>query len=976
MVRSLRPSRYSLSKFEFLSLVPGILVTIACVSVVLSLGSRLALADGKIIPLKGGNPGQDSAPLALDTGSIDIGGGDVKDQTSAQAPATSIDSSQKIITVKTVRNTIRLQPWSEGTIRVEAAPGKTVPANKSIENVAVVSTPDATAWVVTEDNDKVEVKSARLSASVDKKTGLVSFFAPDGKLLLKQSAWSFDPAQNAARDGLQPEASFDRSPGEHFYGGGVLGEELRSPTADIQLANYAVTFRMPILYSSKGYAIFWQNPSWGQLKLTQDKMTWHSSAGDSVDYFVFAGPHADDTVAEYRHLTGAAPLFPHWAYGFWFSRDRFTSQNEILDAAKNFRAHQFPVDLIVQDWYYWRPNNSPHGWDGWGSDQFVTDRYPDVKGMIDQLHDELHFHFMTVVWPRLDDQGEHSKELAAVHGIFPHMHVNEWDPGSNFYDAYNPQARDIYGRQVMENLIPIGVDAFWMDATQPESGNGEFRNFDSLEGPVSRIEDTYPLFLTKTLYDAQRKATCDQKRVVLLPCSIYPGEQRNGAAIWTSDVHQDWASLKWQMQGLQNVSITGYPYITTDIGGYGPTIESDQELFVRWFQWGTFCPIYRVHGIGRPFPWQYGDAEPVLHKFDRLRYRLLPYIYSLAGQVTLDSGTILRPLVMDFQDDTKALDTWDEFMFGPSILVSPIYQSSRENVGTVPQFSDNDGDAGSVTALYIKGDGSQVVAKKDLTDGMKFTQGAQSNQQGQSSIRFQGSYTPSVDGPLAFEVSEPHAASNPTTASIDGLPTPPVTPYSDSRFPQFLFTAVAGKSVKFSIETKMPDPVFRVVRNLPLNRNVYLPGTQDWYDFWTGKRTTGGQTLKTEAPLERIPIYVRAGSIVPMGPELQYAAEKPADPIELRVYRGKNGTFKLYEDEGDSYSYEQGAYAIIPISWNDSTQTLSIGQRQGSFPGMLANRTFAIVWVSSGHGIDVTTTAMPDVIVKYSGQALNISAKK
>src|SRR5580698_3381473 len=213
MVRSSRHSRYSLSKFEFLSLVPGILVKIACVSVVLSLGSRPTLADGKIIPLKGGNPGHDSTPLALDPGSIDIGGGDVKDQTSTQAPATSIDSSQKIITVKTVRNTIRLQPWSEGTIRVEAAPGKTVSANKSIENVAVVSTPDATAWVVTEDNDKVEVKSARLSGSVDKKTGLVSFFAPDGKLLLKQSAWSFDPAQNAARDGLQPEASFDRSPG-------------------------------------------------------------------------------------------------------------------------------------------------------------------------------------------------------------------------------------------------------------------------------------------------------------------------------------------------------------------------------------------------------------------------------------------------------------------------------------------------------------------------------------------------------------------------------------------------------------------------------------------------------------------------------------------------------------------------------------------------------------------------------------------
>jgi alpha-D-xyloside xylohydrolase len=893
----------------------------------------------------------------------------------AAGATVSINNDLKSVLIVTDTNAIQLQPWSPGTIRVEAAPGKNIPHKKGIENVAVIGTPDATAWVVTDDSDKVELKSDRLSASVDKVTGLVSFFTPDGTLLLRQSAWAFQPTDNAARDGLQVEASFDRSPGEHFYGGGVLGDELRSPTTDIQLANYAVTFRIPILYSSKGYAIFWQNPSWGRLKLTQNKMTWHSSAGDVADYFVFAGPHADDTVAEYRHLTGAAPLFPRWAYGFWFSKNKFTSQNEILGAARNFRDHQFPVDLIVQDWYYWRPSNSPHEWDGWGSDQFVTDRYPDVKGMIDQLHDDFHLHFMTVVWPRLDDQGENSKELDAIHGIFPHMHVNQWDQGSSFYDAYNARVRDIYGRQVMENLLPIGVDAFWMDATQPESGNGEFRKFDSLEGPVSRIEDTYPFYLTQTLYNAQRKATSDQKRVVLLPCSIYPGEQRNGAAIWTSDVHQDWASLKWQMQGLQNISITGYPYITTDIGGYGPTSESDQELFVRWFEWGTFCPIYRVHGVDRPFPWEYGDAEPILQKFDRLRYRLLPYIYSQAGQVTLNSGTILRPLVMDFQDDAKALDTWDEFMFGPSILVCPVYQTSRENIGTVPQFYDNDGHAGSVTAIYIKGDGNQVVAKKDLREGLQFTEGAQGNQQGQSSIRIQGTYTPSIDGALAFEVSEPHAAGYPTTASINASPTPPVTPDTDSRFPQFPFTAVTGEPVKFSIETKMRDPVFRVVRDLPLYRNVYLPETQDWYDFWTGKRTTGGQTLKVEAPLERIPIYVRAGSIVPMGAELQYAAEKPADPTELRVYRGKDATFTLYEDEGDSYNYEKGAYTIIPISWNDSTQTLSIGQRKGSFLGMLTNRTFNIVWVSSGHGAGVTSTAASDVTVKYSGQALNISAK-
>ena len=896
----------------------------------------------------------------------------------AAGTTVSVNYDLKSVLIVTDNNAIQIQPWSSGTIRVEAAPGKTVPEKKGIENVAVIAAPDATAWVVTDGSDKVELKSSRLSASVDKKTGLVSFFAPDGTMLLKQSAWSFKPADHAARDGLQLEASFERSPGEHFYGGGVLADELRSPTTDIQLANYAVTFRMPILYSSKGYAIFWQNPSWGRLKLTQDSMTWHSSAGDVADYFVFAGPHADDTVAEYRNLTGAAPLFPRWAYGFWFSRDRFHSQQEILDAAKNFRDHQFPVDLIVQDWYYWRPTDSPNSWDGWSSEKFVTNRYPDVKGMIDELHDQYHFHFMAVVWPRLDDVGEHAKELAAIHGLFPHMHAQQFDGGSSFYDAYNTQVRNIYGRQVMENLLPIGVDAFWMDATQPESGSGEFDKFDSLEGPVSRIEDTYPFYLTETLYNAQRKATSDQKRVVLLPCSIYPGEQRNGAAIWTSDVHQEWAALKWQISGLQNISITGYPYITTDIGGYGPTSESTQELFVRWFQWGTFCPIYRVHGVGRPFPWEYGDAFPILQKFDRLRYRLLPYIYSQAGQVTHNSGTILRPLVMDFQDDAKALDTWDEFMFGPSILVSPIYQSSRENVGTIPQFADNDGHAGGVTALYIKGNGSQITAKKDLKNsdqGLQFTKGAEGNQQGQKSTRIEGAYTPSVDGPMAFEVNEGYADAFPTTANIDDVPTPPAAPNTRGRFPQFPFTAVTGKPVKFAIDTTVPEPAIRVIRNLPLSRNVYLPGRQDWYDFWTGKRTTGRQTVTGDAPLERIPLYVRAGSIVPMGPELQYTAEKPADPIELRVYRGKDGDFKLYEDEGDNYNYEKGAYAIIPISWNDSTQTLRIGQRQGTFPGMLANRTFNIVWVSSGHGVDVNSTAKPDVTVKYTGQAINISAE-
>jgi alpha-D-xyloside xylohydrolase len=885
-----------------------------------------------------------------------------------------VDTNSLSVTVETDANTeVRLQPWSAGTIRVEAVPKGTIPEKKSL---AVIATADATGWTVEKNDDTVQLKSTRLIAIVDKKSGLVSFTDASGKLLLKQSAWSFQPADDPARDGLKLSATFQRAAGEHFYGGGVI-DDLRQPTASIQLVNNNTQIRIPILYSSLGYSVFWDNTSRGHLDLTPDTVTWNASAGDLADFYIMAGPTADQAIAEYRHLTGAAPMFPEWAYGFWFCKNKFNSQQEILDAAKAFRDHQFPVDLIVQDYFYWKPNKSTNDWAGWGSHHFAEERYPDPKAMITQLHDDYHFHFMTVIWPKFDDATDHAEELDAAHALFPHPGTTGEGAGVRFYDPFSQTGRDIYDRQVMESLLPLGVDAFWMDAAEPEIGNGTFAKFDSTTGPMSRLMDAFPLMHTEGIYTAQRKVS-DQKRVVLLPRSSWAGEQRNGAANWTGDIHQDWKTLAWQIEGLQNYSIAGLPYITTDVGGYGagPVSESDKALFIRWFQWGTFCPIYRVHGIGRPFPWQYGDdALAIMKKFDLIRYRLLPYIYTQGARITQESGTLMRPLVMDFQDDPQALDTWDEFLFGPSLLVCPVYKNSAESIGTVAQWADQDGKPGGITATFLT-NGNEAGSHVDLQMldvGFLFKPELTPEQRAAKSVRIEGTFTPEADGKLELEF----ATNNPPqTITVDGQPVNPDVPGANFVFAEFPLNGKAGVPLHLSFESKDRRPGFRIRRVVagPEHRDVYLPGKGDWYDFWTGERTTGGQTLTVETPIERIPLYLRAGSIVPMGPELQYAAEKPADPIELRVYRGADGAFSLYSDENDNYDYEKGAFSHIPITWSEATQTLTIGDQTGSFPGMLAKRMFHIVWVRKNHGAGEEVVDKADADVSYEGHAVTVKA--
>ncbi len=553
-----------------------------------------------------------------------------------------------------------------------------------------------------------------------------------------------------------------------------------------------------------------------------DRTTFRSQVGDTIDYYFFYGPRLDDVVAGVRTATGAVPMWPKWTFGFWQCRERYSSQPQILDAVAEFRRRQIPLDLVVQDWQYW-------GSHGWGAYQWDESKYPDPKAMIDALH-VRNTKFMISAWS--NPSGPVHDELAARGLIIKPRWV----------DAFDATARAIRWKSLDDAFFKIGTDALWQDATEPGDDGNALDGARTAMGSGNRVRNAYPLFANQTVYEGQRAAGSD-KRVVTLTRSSFPGQQRYAAALWSGDIGSTWDAFRRQIPAGLNTCLTGLPYWTTDCGGFfrpKDQYASDDfnELLVRWFQWSTFLPILRIHGYqSETEMWRYPKAYETLVKYDHLRYRLLPYNYSLAWRVTDQGYTFLRALPMDFPQDRRAGSISDQYMHGPAFLVSP--------------------------------------------------------------------------------VTTPGAVS----------------------------------------------------------RKVYLPGEDRWIDFWTGKTETGGQEIDAAAPLDTIPLYLRAGSIVPLGPDVQYAMESPSDPVELRVCRGADGAFTLYDDEGDNYDYEQGSFATIPIRWDEKSQTLEIGARRGTYPGMATTRTFNVVWVSEGHGAGDSATKQPDVVVHYHGEPVTVAAK-
>jgi alpha-D-xyloside xylohydrolase len=584
---------------------------------------------------------------------------------------------------------------------------------------------------------------------------------------------------------------------------------------------------------------------------------WSDVAG-GVDYYFVYGPALDQVVAGFRSLTGQAPMMPEWAFGLWQSRQRYETDRQSLDVVKEFRQRAIPFDNIVQDWQYW-PRNA------WGSHQFDTNRFPDPVGWLKELH-ALHTHVMISVWGKFYTGTANFDAMQKAGFLYqPNLKegLNDWiDFPYTFYDAFNPDARRLFWSQINTALFSKGIDAWWLDASEPDltasppTLEGQLTHMNpTAMGPASRVLNGYALMNSMAIYEGQRQAAPDQ-RVFILTRSGFAGTQRYAAATWSGDVTSTWTALRKQIPAGLGFCLSGIPYWTSDSGGY--TMESrfsagNQkpedaeewcELNARWFEFATFCPLTRLHGELKPRePWTFGgDTGPAYQtivKFDNLRYRMLPYIYSLAGAVTLEGSTIMRPLVMDFPDDLTARDITDEYMFGPAFLAAPV-------------------------------------------------------------------------------------------------------------------TTYQARS-----------------------RSVYLPPTTGgWFDFWTGASTAGGQTLDAAAPYDSMPLFIRAGSIIPFGPELQYTGEKPADPITLYVYAGADGKFTLYEDDGLTYNYQRGAYASIPIRWDNDSQTLTIGKRTGRFPGMLTGRTFNLVLVAGDKPVGFSFTPKADQTVAYHGKEVKVTFKQ
>lgn len=583
----------------------------------------------------------------------------------------------------------------------------------------------------------------------------------------------------------------------------------------------------------------------------QQRISFWSEVADQIDYYFISGENMDEVISGYRTVTGKAPVMPEWAMGFWQSRQRYTNQEELLDVVREYRKRNIPFDNIVLDWQYWPA-------DKWGDHQFDVTRFPDPDGMIRTLHDDLNARIMISVWPKYyvgTENYEAMKSKGYLYMRNVEMERRDWIGYlSTFYDAFNADARTAFWNQINIALYSRGIDAWWLDATEPDiTSNLPMEERKAMMNPTAlgsadRYFNAYSLVQAQGVYEGQR-ATDPENRVFILTRSAFAGLQRYSAANWSGDIAARWHDMAAQIPCGLNMSMSGIPWWTMDIGGFSvesryhnpspADLDEWRELMTRWHQYGAFVPLFRSHGEF-PFREIYNTAPDnhiaykTMVEYNRLRYRLMPYIYSLAGQAWLNDYTIMRGLTMDFSLDTEVFDIADQYMFGPSLMVNPVTEYKARS------------------------------------------------------------------------------------------------------------------------------------------RKVYLPSAYGWYDVRTGRHYAGGTVIEADAPYEWMPLFAREGSLIPTGPDIQYTGEKEADPLTLWVYAGADGAFELYEDEGDNYNYEDGAYTLIPLTWNEAERTLTIGKREGEYRGMLHERTINVIMVSENRAVKLDFGRPPDKSVKYSGEEIKV----
>ncbi len=777
-------------------------------------------------------------------------------------------------------NEITMQFYTPGTIRVTKLPAGHTADEKSL---AVIAEPGSVKTSTSRKNGSVELKSDRLSARLDLKAGAISFYDAKGRLLTREAGNSvFTPMKDADRDSYKARQAFTLDKNEAIYGlGNLENGQLSQRGISRRLEPGNVEDGIPVVVSVKGYGIFWDNYSPTDFNEAGNVMSFESSVGDKTDYYLMTGDNADGVIAEMRDLTGQVPMFPLWTYGFWQSRERYKSQGEITEVVKKHRELGVPLDGIIQDWQYWGNNYL------WNAMEFMSPDFNNPEKMMAYIHGD-NAHMIISIWSSFGPQTKQYRELNEKGLLFdfstwPESGISHiWPPRKDYpsgvraYNPYSKEARDIYWKN-LRRLYDFGMDGWWMDSTEPDFYNGTEKDMTAQTGmgTFRKVRGAYPLMTVGGVYDHQR-ATSDKQRVFILTRSGFAGQQRYGCNVWTGDTQSTWDMLRRSVPAMLNFTMTGNPNTNSDIGGFfaggyntpgkpnsAVTNPLFQELYVRWLQMGAFNPMMRSHGtdimreiyfFGKKGETAYDAIEEAI----RLRYALLPYIYSTSWQVTDKGGSFMRPLMMDFPADKNGWNRGDEFLFGDQLLVAPVLE-----------------------AQYTP----EKVSKADENTGWD---------------------------------RKENAAAGESATTID-----------------FLAERQA---------------------------DVYLPAGSEWVDFWTGERLKGGKSITKATTLKTIPLYVKAGGIIPVGPDVQYATEKPWDNLEIRVYPGANGEFTLYEDEFDNYNYEKGAYSTITFNWNDKTRTLTIGERQGEYPGMLTNRSFNINLVKPGDaGVakSVTYTGKP-----------------
>jgi len=727
------------------------------------------------------------------------------------------------------------------------------------QSLSVTMQPQQVKDIVVPDNGAYIYKTSALMVRVSGSN--ITFMDRKGNVLLSELSSS----------GLCQSFSLDED--EPIYGLGILQEgrmDMRGTERRMIQGN--TDDYCNIIQSIKGYGLFWDNYSPTTFKSDKNMFQFDSQRGEGIDYYFIYGGDADGVIEGIRQLTGTVPMLPLWSYGFMQSRERYKSSSELTGVLDRYRQDGVPIDVMIQDWQYWGDNYL------WNAMEFNNPDFSNPERWIKHIHDN-NAKLMISIWSSFGPMTKPYRELQPKGMLldfqtWPQSGLSDWPPRMDYpsgvrpYDPYSKEARDIYWNH-LTRLYNLDIDGWWMDSTEPDHLDFKEEDLDqpTAMGPFRNVRNAFPLMAVGGVYDNQRAMEngCD-KRVLILTRSVFAGQQRYGSNTWSGDVQSNWESLRKQVPAGLNFALTGNPNFNSDLGGFFANSYNErsqdgsatknplyQELYVRWMQYGVFCPMMRSHGTEVPRElYYYGSTgEPVYDALlgaVKMRYSLLPYIYSLAHDVNANNGTYQRALMMDFKNDHNVWDINNEFMFGRSLLVAPVLEA-------------------------------------------KYT---------------------------------PERAMSKSRAGIGDV--------------DFL----EAKSTK-----------------------LYLPAGTSWYDFETMQKFEGGQEIERAINIKSIPLYVKAGSIVPIGPDVQYSTEKPWDDLEIRVYAGANGTFCLYEDEFDNYNYEKGAFSTIDFKWNDKSHSLTINARKGFFDGMIKNRKFRVILIKDGQQTEPKT-------VNYTGKKVSV----